>query len=168
MLTPANTLSDEITTADLLGTLAAHKDKTLVFNYEGHDVQPSYHVTEVKSGSFNALDCGANPESWHETFIQLWDIVEENRGHMPVGKFLAIMKKVSDSVPFSPEAKLTFEVSDGVKPMQLYKADQILIDDNVVRVPLSARPSSCKPRDRWLDEQKASCCAPKSAPPCCG
>lgn len=168
MLAPANSFPGEITTAGLLETLADHKDKALVFNYDGHDVLPSYHVTEVKSGSFNALDCGANPESWSETFIQLWDIVEENRGHMPVGKFLAIMKKVSDSVPFLPEAKLTFEVSDGVKPMQLYKADSVSIDGNVVRVPLSARPSSCKPRDRWLDEQKASCCTPKSEQPCCG
>ncbi|MGE3992563.1 DUF6428 family protein [Pseudorhodoplanes sp.] len=168
MLTHANSFSDEITAAGLLETLADHKEKALVFNYEGLDVKPSYHVTEVKSGSFNALDCGANPESWHETFIQLWDIDEEHRGHMPVGKFLGIMKKVSDSVPLSPEAKLTFEVSDGVKPMQLYKADKTLIDGGIVRVLLSARPSSCKPRDRWLDEQNASPCAPKSSQPCCG
>jgi hypothetical protein len=173
MLAPANPLSsDELTTAELLDTLAAHREKALVFSYDGHDVKPSYHVTEVKSGSFNALDCGANPESWDETFIQLWDIVEESRGHMPVGKFLAIMNKVTQAVPFSLDAKLTFEVSDGVKPMQLYKADDIQIDGEIVRVPLSARPSSCKPRDRWLDEQQtaasSSCCAPKSKQPCCG
>jgi hypothetical protein len=170
MLAPAKTLPEEITTAALLDTLAGHKDKALVFHYDGQDVKPSYHVTEVKSGHFNALDCGANPESWHETFIQLWDIVEDNRGHMPVGKFLAIMRKVTEAVPFSLDAKLTFEVSDGVKPMQLYKADEITVDGNVIRVPLSARPSSCKPRDRWLDEQQAasSCCAPKGKQPCCG
>jgi len=173
MLAPANPLSsNELTTAGLLDTLADHREKALVFSYDGHDVKPSYHVTEVKSGSFNALDCGANPESWNETFIQLWDIVEESRGHMPVGKFLAIMNKVTQAVPFSLDAKLTFEVSDGVKPMQLYKADDIQIDGDIVRVPLSARPSSCKPRDRWLDEQQttstSSCCAPNSKQPCCG
>lgn len=90
-----------------------------MFHYYGRDVQPGYHVTEVKSGAFSALDCGANLESWHETFIQLWDIVEGHRVHMPVGKFLAIMRKVAEAVPFQPDAKLTFEVSDGVKPMQL-------------------------------------------------
>lgn len=166
----ANPLSsaDELSLDALLGTLEAHKEKTLIFHYDGRDVRPSYHVTEVKTGAFNALDCGANPESWQETFIQLWDIVEDNRGHMPVGKFLAIMGKVAQSVPFPREAKLTFEVSDGVKPMQLYKADSIAVEGNAVRVPLSARPSSCKPRDRWLEEQKASCCAPKSSQPCCG
>jgi hypothetical protein len=169
MLTPANPLSqaDELSMATLLSSLKAHEDKALVFSYDGQDVRPSYHVTEVKTGAFHALDCGANPESWQETFIQLWDIVEESRGHMPVRKFLAIMDKVAVSVPFPNDAKLTFEVSDGVKPMQLYKADAIGVDGNLVRVPLSPRPSSCKPRDRWLEEQKASCCGSTSAS-CCG
>jgi hypothetical protein len=160
--------SDELSLDALLGTLAAHKEKALIFHYDGQDVRPSYHVTEVKAGAFNALDCGANPESWQETFIQLWDIVEENRGHMPVGKFLAIMGKVAQSVPFPRVGKLTFEVSDGVRPMQLYKADTLTIEGDAVRVPLSPRPSSCKPRDRWLEEQKASCCTPKNSQPCCG
>lgn len=160
-------LASEVSTAHLLATLSAHGAKALVFHYDGRDVKPSYHVTEVKSGRFHGLDCGANPESWDETFIQLWDIVEESRGHMPVGKFLAIMRKVTDVVPFHPEAKLTFEVSDGVVPMQLYKADGIAVDDATVRVHLNPRPSSCKPRDRWLAPE-ASCCAPKAEQPCCG
>ena len=62
----------------LLEALAEHAAKTLVFRYEGADVQAGYHVTEVKSGRFQALDCGAQYESWHETFIQLWDIPQEN------------------------------------------------------------------------------------------
>lgn len=162
MLAPANPLSpaSELSLDALLSTLDQHRDKALIFHYGGQDVQPSYHVTEVKTGAFNALDCGANPESWQETFIQLWDIVEENRGHMPVGKFLAIMNKVAQSVPFPNDGKLTFEVSDGVTPMQLYKADSVSVEGATVRVPLSPRPSSCKPRDRWLEEQKASCCGP--------
>lgn len=158
MPAPANPLSDEISAGTLLKVLASHPEKRLVFHYDGHDVQPSYHVTEVKSGAFNALDCGANPESWHETFVQLWDIVEEHRGHMPVSKFLAIMRKVAEAVPFQPDAKLTFEVSDGVKPVQLYKADSVDVDGAAVRIPLSPRPSSCKPRDRWLEEN-TSCCS---------
>lgn len=86
MLAPANP-QNEITMASLLATLTLHQSKALVFNYDGQDVRPSYHVTEVKTGSFNALDCGANPESWQETFIQLWDIVEENRSHIEVETF---------------------------------------------------------------------------------
>ncbi|OYU88411.1 MAG: hypothetical protein CFE29_19085 [Bradyrhizobiaceae bacterium PARB1] len=165
----ANPLStDELSMASLFRALAGHEDKALVFHYDGRDVRPSYHVTEVKTGAFHALDCGANPESWQETFIQLWDIVEDHRGHMPVRKFLAIMGKVAESVPFPDDARLTFEVSDGVVPMQLYKADAIGIDGEIVRVPLSARPSSCKPRDRWLEQQQSSCCGSKTSEPCCG
>lgn len=167
MLAPANSLASEIAYSDLVETLAGHRNKALIFSYDGQDVRPSYHVTEVKTGSFNALDCGANPESWQETFIQLWDIVEESRGHMPVGKFLAIMNKVAENVPFPADAKLTLEVSDGVKPMQLYKADKIIVGDDAVRVALSPRPSSCKPRDRWLEEQNSSCCGQKAVQPCC-
>lgn len=157
---------DELSTSALLDILRVHAGRKLVFHYDGHDVRPSYHVTEVKSGAFHALDCGANPESWSETFIQLWDIVEETRGHMPVGKFLAIMRKVSHSVPLDLASKLTFEVSDGVRPMQLYRADAMTVDGDIVRVSLSARPSSCKPRDRWLEEQDAAQSPPAAV--CCG
>ena len=153
---------EEISAENLIETLAGLKDRPLVFHYEGHDVRPSYHVTEVKTGSFRALDCGANAESWNETFIQLWDIEEDNRGHMPAGKFLAIINKVAEAVGFDKDAKLNFEVSDGVKPMQIYRAERLEAGD-VVRVFLSARPSSCKPRDRWLADNVKS-----EAQPCCG
>ncbi len=165
-LTPA----DEVSAQFLLDTLAQQKDKSLIFNYEGRDVRPSYHVTEVKTGSFRALDCGANAECWNETFIQLWDIEEDNRGHMPVWKFLAIIGKVGAAVGFDTDAKLTFEVSDGVRPMQIYRAERVETGA-AVRVYLSARPSSCKPRDRWLAQEtppgEMSCCTPKSQKPCC-
>src|SRR5215211_8200960 len=119
----------EISAAALLAELEGHTAKTLIFNYEGRDVLPGYHVTEVKTGAFQALDCGANYETWHETFIQLWDIPQEDeRRFMPVGKFLAIIRKVSDAVPFDPNAKLTFEVSDGKKAMQLYRASSIDVE----------------------------------------
>lgn len=161
----------EVSAQTLLDTLAGHKDKSLIFHYEGRDVRPSYHVTEVKTGAFRGLDCGANTEQWNETFIQLWDIEEDNRGHMPVWKFLAIIGKVGQAVGFDLDAKLTFEVSDGVRPMQIYRADRIETAD-AVRVYLSARPSSCKPRDRWLAQEtgraEAACCGPKAQKFYCG
>jgi hypothetical protein len=153
--------ASELTTGDLLGELEAHIGKALVFAYEGRDVLPGYHVTEVKDGVFHALDCGANPESWRETFIQLWDVPpEDDRGFLPVARFLAIMRKVADHVPFDPDAKLTFEVSDGQGAIQLFRADAIEVAGDRIRVGLSRRPASCKPRDRWLEQERAS--------PCCG
>ena len=147
----------EISAASLLEDLSQHRAKSLIFHYEGRDVLPGYHVTEVKSGAFQALDCGANFESWHETFIQLWDVPpEDGRSFMSVARFLAIIGKVAASVSFDPDAKLTFEVSDGQRAIQIYRASSIEIATATVRVYLTQRPASCKPRDRWLAEQPVS------------
>jgi hypothetical protein len=136
----------EIAAGELVEILARHAGKPLLFRYEGRDVLPGYHVTEVKSGTFEALDCGANHESWRETFIQLWDVPpEDGRG------------------------QVTFEVSNGTRAMQLYYAAAVAAGDDSVRVELTARPASCKPRDRWLAEQATACCAPQpAAARCCG
>ena len=78
---------DDISLGLLLNTLDGERDAPLVFYYDGRPVKPGYHITEVKAGQFSALDCGANPEAWTEIFIQLWDIEEGDRTHMPAGKF---------------------------------------------------------------------------------
>ncbi|EJL52100.1 hypothetical protein PMI09_04120 [Rhizobium sp. CF122] len=161
---------DDISLGLLLGTLAGAKDSPLIFYYDGRPVKPGYHVTEVKAGQFSALDCGANPEAWTEIFIQLWDIEEGDRTHMPAGKFYAIIGKVTEHVKLDDSAKLTFEVSDGLQPMRLYRAAMPTLRAGTVHVELSPRPASCKPRDRWLAEQQAqSCCAPTAGRnACCG
>jgi hypothetical protein len=158
----------ELSASALFEVVAVQKDKPLVFNYEGRDVRPSYHVTEVKTGAFRGLDCGANTEKWNETFIQLWDIEEESRGYMHGWKFLAIIGKVREAVGFDDDAKLTFEVSDGQSPMRIYSASRVEAGE-MLRVYLSARPSSCKPRDRWLQKEAAAttCCTSESQQ-CCG
>ncbi|WP_432343351.1 DUF6428 family protein [Shinella yambaruensis] len=157
------TVSSDITLGQLLDGLAAAPKAPLVFVYDGRPVKAGYHVTEVKAGAFSALDCGANPETWSEMFVQLWDIDEGGRGHMPAGKFSAIIRKVSDHVRLDPAAKLTFEVSDGSRPMALYYASSPRLAEGRIEVILAARPASCKPRDRWLTEKSAaanSCCGP--------
>ncbi len=164
---------DDITFGELLAVLDPQAERPLVFFYDGRPVKPGYHVTEVKAGQFAALDCGANPEAWTEIFVQLWDVDEDERQHMASARFAKIIRKVSEHVGLDGSAKLTFEVSDGIVPMALYRAAAPEIVEDEVRVALSARPASCKPRDRWLKEQlttqqAASCCGPTSAKPCCG
>src|SRR6478609_3173485 len=125
---------DDINLGLLLSTLAGAKDSPLIFYYDGQPAKPGYHVTEVKAGQFSALDCGANPEAWSEIFIQLWDVDDGDRRHMTAGKFSAIVRKVSEHVSLDGSAKLTFEVSDGVKPMQLYCADYPTESHDMLRV----------------------------------
>jgi hypothetical protein len=162
--------SNELTLELLLGSLASHKERPLIFTYDGQRVKPGYHVTEVKAGHFDALDCGANPESWTEVFVQLWD-VDGDGPHMNAGKFSGIISKVSERVDLDQAAKLSFEVSDGIRPMQIHHAGKVEIVGQEIHVALKARPASCKPLDRALEtERKAqTCCAPSaSGVKCCG
>lgn len=166
---PESTGTD-ITLGELLDRIADTPDSPLVFRYDGQPIKPGYHVTEVKAGQFSALDCGANPEAWSEIFVQLWDIEEGERTHMTAGKFGAIVSKVSEHVRLDGSAKLTFEVSDGVRPMELFCADAPIKVDGALIVALLPRPASCKPRDRWLAEEQArsaSCCASATSSKCC-
>ena len=168
---PVITDTADITIGSLLGVLAAHREKELVFFYGGRAIQAGYHVTEVKAGQFAALDCGANPEAWTEIFVQLWD-VNEASSRMTAGKFSSIIRKVTEHVALDAGARLTFEISDGVQPIQLYRAALPAIAGAEVHVELSPRPASCKPRDRWLDQQKPAvqCCGSSAdkQKPCCG
>lgn len=161
---------EDITLGALLASCDQHPAAPLVFSYDGRPIRPGYHVTEVKAGQFAALDCGGNPEAWSEIFVQLWDILEGDRTHMPAGKFAAIIRKVSEHVGIDTGARLTFEVSDGLAPMQLHCAGSPALSAGILSVSLSPRPASCKPRDRWLEEQRAAaCCGPSAGPqPCCG
>lgn len=164
------TRSADINLGLMLDTLASSADLPLVFHYDGQAIRQGYHVTEVKAGDFSALDCGANPEAWSEIFVQLWDIEEADRTHMPAATFSKIIRKVSEHVRLDGAAKLTFEVSDGVQPMRLYCASVPVRQDGALHVELSPRPASCKPRDRWLAEESrkaAACCGPSSANSAC-
>jgi hypothetical protein len=145
----------EFTAGALLHALGAQPGLPLIFEYEGRDIRAGYHVTEVKAGQFSSLDCGKNPESWRETVIQLWDVDEGERTHMTAGKFVAILRKVAEKVEFDAQARLTFEVSDGRGAMQLFAAGEVAPGEDAVRVSLARRPASCKPRDRWLEDERA-------------
>ncbi|WHO71041.1 DUF6428 family protein [Rhizobium sp. BT03] len=161
---------NDISLGTLLDVLAGQKDAQLIFYYDGEPVKSGYNITEVKAGQFAGLDCGANPEAWTEIFIQLWDIEEGDRKHMPAGKFCAIVRKVTEHVRLDSSAKLTFEVSNGVRPMQLYCAAMPVLRAGAIHVALSPRPASCKPRDRWLAEENrkaTACCSPSAAGSAC-
>jgi hypothetical protein len=142
----------EPTTGGLLDSLRSHRALPLVFAYADRRTRAGYHVTEVKSGRFAALDCGANPEAWTETFIQVWDVPGEPGSRMmSVGKFLAIMDKVARDVGFDSASRLTFECGDDLGVIGLYAVESISLDADGVLVSLSPRHASCKPRDRWFE-----------------
>ena len=145
------TLSDPSTGAFLDG-LRLHGSLPLVMTYAGRETKAGYHVTEIKAGRFSGLDCGANPEAWTETFIQVWDVPGEPQSRMmTVGKFLAIMDKVARDVGLDPASRLTFECGDDLGVIGLYGVDGIAVEPERVLVSLTPRYASCKPRDRWFE-----------------
>lgn len=155
-------LETDISLGRLLDTIDGVRDMMpLIFSYDGRPVKGGNRVTEVKAGQFAALDCGAEHEGWSEIFVQLWDIDEDDHTHMPAGKFAAIISKVWEHLQLDGSAKLTFEVSDGVRPMQVYCAATPALHNGAMHVDLVPRPAGCKPRNRWLapeNQNAAACC----------
>lgn len=154
----------DITLHDLTERLAADPALPLTFLKDGRPMKAGYHVTEVKAGQFAALDCGANPEAWSEIFVQLWDVDDDTpRGPMTAGRFLGIIGKVTAHVKLDDSARLTFEFSDGAQPISIFSGGEPERTDTGWTVSLSPRPASCKPRDRWLNEQERASTAAASA-----
>lgn len=163
------------TTRDFIAALQPHAGKQLVFDYAGKRIQPGYHVTEIKAAAFRSLDCGANPQQWNETVVQLWDVAgKPDEHHMTVKKFLAIYSKVDADVRLDGEAEIKFECGDAVTPAVHYTLDSMHHEDDALVVSLEPVRAACKPRDRWWMEKAvrqgqpglqatSSCCASASA-----
>ena len=148
----------------VLDALASHGTRKLVIDYAGQSIQPGYHVTEVKAGSFVTLDCGGNPDAWRETILQMEDLPAsaDNPDHMAVSRFLAILDKVARRVPLDAAARLTFEVGPPLAPMQIFDVEALRIEADRVVLRLGARPAICKPRHRAQQEAAADpCCRPR-------
>lgn len=176
----AASMPDIDTLAKLRALLEPYADKPLVFHYGGRTIASGYHVTEVKAARLSSLDCGANPEEWSETIIQLWDVEEESATHMRAGKFLGILSQVAKRVAVDDHGLLVFEAGDRASPMQIFTVGAVMARGSHVEVMLAPRPATCKPRERGLEEAAgattASCCGPAPTPAarggvkkgCCG
>jgi hypothetical protein len=145
-------MNSNLSVGPFLDSLRPYGELPLVIAYAGRETRAGYHVTEVKSGRFSALDCGANPEAWIETFVQVWDVPGEPQSRMmTVGKFLAIMDRVAHDVGIDPASRLTFECGDDLGVIGLYGIDGVTVETERVLVSLAPRHASCKPRDRWFE-----------------
>lgn len=176
-------LSAGATLGEMLAALNPEQATPLVFAWENQQTKHGYHITEIKTGRFSGLDCGANPESWTEVFVQLWNVDgDDDSQTMTIGKARSILAVVEKKVGLEKAAKLSFEVSDGLTPIALYRPTAIRNEPDRTVVELSPMPSSCKPRDRWLagtptaaDEAvlkksrkpASACCAPPGSKSSC-
>lgn len=155
--------------AKLRAALEPHAQRPLVFIYADKRIAAGYHLTEVKAAQFSSLDCGANPETWRETIIQLWDTNEGGEAHMPAGKFLGILSHVAKRLELDDDGLLIFECGDFANPMQVFTIGAVTSNGAELEVTLAPRPATCKPRERGLAEL-ASASEPArgaAAPSCC-
>lgn len=153
----------------LLDALAPQAGKALVIEYGGRRIGPGYHVTEVKAGSFVALDCGGNPDHWQETILQVEDLPgRDGRTFMAAAKFRSILGTVAARIDLAPGARLTFEVGPPGEPMQVFNVETLDSDAEHVVLYLAARPAICKPRYRAASAAPVPCCSPTGPAGCCG
>lgn len=152
----------------VLAALAPFDGEPLVIDYAGRGIRPGYHVTEVKAGAFVALDCGGNPDRWHETILQIEDLGPEGaQDFMSVGKFRAILARVGGRIALDPEARLTIELGPPGAPMQVFDPDRLEATAGRVVLSLAPRPAICKPRHRAQVAAQAPCCGPRTASAAC-
>lgn len=154
----------------VLARLEGLDDLPLSIEYGDRLVQPGYHITEVKAGSFVTLDCGGNPDAWQETVLQVEDIpAKDDRPMMTAGKFRSILAQVDKKVRLDHDARLTIEIGRPGEAMQIFDIADLSISGDRAVLSLGVRAAICKPRHRA--EQVAiasSCCGPTSrATGCC-
>jgi Family of unknown function (DUF6428) len=152
-----------ISTEAFLSTLrAAGSTQRLIFQLNRSPlVAPGYHVTEVKSASYQTMDCGGVANNWRETIIQLWNPGDEpTPEHMTVQKFLAIYDRVAKHIPISNDAEVRFEYGDIGQPAYSYHVLDVETRGELIFVDLRAPAVTCKARDRKnVDTDKeVSCC----------
>lgn len=170
MTSPSVTnFNDDGSLGGVLAELEPHDDKSLVIEYGGRTIQSGYHVTEVKAGSFVTLDCGGNPDQWHETILQVEDIPsEDGRDFMKVEKLRKILGQVATKIELEAGARLTFEVGVPGTPMEVFDVHALEIDSERALLRLAPRPAICKPRHRAAQAASAaSGCASPAKSGCC-
>jgi hypothetical protein len=158
-----------IRTRDFIAQLQPHVDKQIAFEYDGRRIQPGYHVTEIKAASFRSLDCGARPQQWEETIVQLWDVADKpEQGHMSVRRFLGIYGKVDRDVNLNGDAEIKFEWGDADTPAVFYTLNSMCEEGDTLVASLEPVRATCKPRDEWwLAERGVSVSASANASSCC-
>ena len=141
------------TLSDLNAALAAHPAARLTFVADDLRMDGSYHVTEIKSGTFVSLDCGGNPDTWTETVLQVemsGDADSQNTmtsceaGRHIWGKWL-------QKVGIAPDSRLTIEAGTaGQIPCAFMMSESSGIRGMVLSLGFIARSALCKPRHREI------------------
>jgi Family of unknown function (DUF6428) len=163
-----------MTTQELFTLLKDHQGKSLLFQYAPQQlVGANYHITEVKHIKIDAVDCGAQTDSWNETIIQLWESPAElgKTQYMSALKALGILNKVGKMKSYDLASEVKFEYSNALfHTAQLFVQDFEIYGNNLV-LNLAIEKTDCKAKELCgVPEpeavlEKTNTCAPNSG--CC-
>lgn len=163
-------------TSEFLSLLKQHQDKSLLFEYApGKLVGANYHITEVKNITVDSVDCGARPDYWQETVVQLWESPKEKdkTEFMSAYKALAILNKVDRIKPMVKDTEIKFEYSNAEFHTAQLFVDDYTLGSNYLTLKLSVQKTDCKAKETCGVEiksedsqvEEAACCEPGSG--CC-
>jgi len=148
----------------------APQNRLLFIDANGNQVRTGYHLTELKSASVDAVDCGGRVNHWPETIVQLWVPSDPANEYMTSAKFLEIFDKVHGMIPLAVDAEIRVEYGDENFFQSTYHVRSITRDQNMTRVLLAPPQTTCKARDRRVAASSATdlqpCCAPATES-CC-
>lgn len=145
-----------MTLQDFMTLLAANPQKEVFFEYEaGKTVPIQYHVTEVKNISIESMDCGGNPHSDKQVWVQLWATDEEQKDQALSGqKIASIIQKVHEELPLFQDKTVYFEYGNQETRTSVYQVQKVEDEEKKLTVKLFAEPTQCKPRS----ECGPNCC----------
>lgn len=147
--------NNHIDSAELLSTLAKNTQNPLVFRTGSQNINPGYHVTEIKKAQVASMDCGRGTDHWLEVVIQLLDGKSTSTQKlMSTDKFIGI---ASSALATLPPHKLYFEFSPGNGALLKMQVESIRVEDDQNVVVLSALAAECKPMLGFL-KTGTSCC----------
>ncbi|HET9027474.1 MAG TPA: DUF6428 family protein [Trueperaceae bacterium] len=140
-----------MTTAEFIARLEPHANEPLIFSAAGARVPGGYHVTEFKSTSVNAMDCGGRAAAWQELVLQvLPPAAGEGEAPMSVGKFLSIYRRVANALPLPADALVRIEYGAAGERAVSYPVGAIARGAGGVIVELAAPTVACKANDHTV------------------
>jgi hypothetical protein len=140
----------------------APENRLLFVDRDGNAIHAGYHLTELKAGSFQTVDCGGQLNNWTETIVQLWVPPDADDHYMTVAKFLEIFDKVRGMIPLDLTAEIRVEYGDENFFPSTYHVRSVTHDQHATRVLLVPPETTCKACDRRAcgagDHGRQACC----------
>jgi len=157
-------------TKEFIQLLEKNTNKELLFEFLPNQfAKANYHLTEIKKVYFDTVDCGGNPNEWHETQMQIWESPNEigKTNYMTTDKILSIFKRVDSIKLLDFETELKVEYGNDTFHTSVMKIKGFHETENKLIIQLFEEKTLCKAPSNTNKEEKTSCCSTEMTSSCC-